>query len=176
MSEYILVDGELYHYGIKGMKWGIRKKRPENEVDRLRADRRSAKKEFDRSFNKAYNRSIAAYSPIKKHREANARRWQDATNKAKVYEKANKAYKTAKKAQTKAIKEKTQEFNKNASFGEKIMYNNATRKRAASLIVKNNMSVEEATKRAQGEAKRNTAIILGVYAGVTMAQLYAMSR
>lgn len=23
MSEYIVVDGELYHYGIKGMKWGI---------------------------------------------------------------------------------------------------------------------------------------------------------
>lgn len=26
MSNYIYKDGELYHYGVKGMKWGIRKK------------------------------------------------------------------------------------------------------------------------------------------------------
>jgi hypothetical protein len=25
MSEYIIVNGELYHHGVKGMKWGVRK-------------------------------------------------------------------------------------------------------------------------------------------------------
>ncbi len=25
MSNYVIVDGELYHYGVKGMKWGHRK-------------------------------------------------------------------------------------------------------------------------------------------------------
>lgn len=27
MSEYVIVNGELYHHGVKGMKWGVRKKR-----------------------------------------------------------------------------------------------------------------------------------------------------
>lgn len=97
MSKYVIVDGELYHYGVKGMKWGVRKKRPETELDRLKAARKVAKKEYNRSFNKAYNRSIAAYSPIKKHRQANDARWEDAYNKGQAYDKANKAYKDAKK-------------------------------------------------------------------------------
>jgi hypothetical protein len=27
MGEYIIDNGELYHYGVKGMKWGVRKDR-----------------------------------------------------------------------------------------------------------------------------------------------------
>ena len=27
MNEYVIINGELYHYGVKGMKWGVRKTR-----------------------------------------------------------------------------------------------------------------------------------------------------
>lgn len=26
MSNYVIVDGELYHHGVKGMRWGVRRK------------------------------------------------------------------------------------------------------------------------------------------------------
>jgi RimJ/RimL family protein N-acetyltransferase len=35
MSNYVIINGELYHYGVKGMKWGIRK-------DRVRSSGRKA--------------------------------------------------------------------------------------------------------------------------------------
>ena len=56
------------------------------------------------------------------------------------------------------------------------MYNNATRKRAANYIVKNNMSVEEATKRAHSDAKRNTAVFVAAYGAITLASIYAANR
>ena len=27
MGNYFIVNGELYHHGVKGMKWGVRKDR-----------------------------------------------------------------------------------------------------------------------------------------------------
>lgn len=25
MSDYIIINGKLYHHGVKGMKWGVRR-------------------------------------------------------------------------------------------------------------------------------------------------------
>lgn len=104
MSDYILHNGELYHHGVKGMKWGVRKKRI-SDVDVAKSSYRSAKKAYNKSFNKAYNRAVAAYSPFKKHRQANDARWEDAANKAEALNKAKSTYKKVKataKAKAKA--------------------------------------------------------------------------
>lgn len=35
MSKYIIVGGELYHYGVPGMKWGVRKQDPRRLQSRI---------------------------------------------------------------------------------------------------------------------------------------------
>ena len=101
---------ELVHYGVKGMKWGVRKAEKEYaKLDKAKVDYEKAKKAYNKSFNKAYNRSIAAYSPVKKHRDANDKRWKDAANKAEELESAKKAYKDQKKS-----------VRKNTTVGQKI--------------------------------------------------------
>ena len=103
-------DNELYHYGVKGMKWGVRKFQEKSEaLDRKKASYKKAKKAYSKSFNKAYNRSLAAYSPLKKHRQANEKRWSDAQTKAEALKKAKSEYKSAKK-----------ELRQNATVGQKI--------------------------------------------------------
>ena len=116
MSEYRIINGELYHHGIKGQKWGQRRfqnkdgswtpagrqRYSEGGQADLKAKKKAmktAKKEYSKSFDKAYNKAIAGYSPIKKHREANDRRWEDAANKADAYNAAKKDYKLAKKTE-----------------------------------------------------------------------------
>ena len=168
-----MYEDELYHYGVKGMKWGHRKKQQPTSGIRDRYDStktayKSANKAYKKSFNKANNRRIAAFSPSKKQRQRNDERWADAIDKANTANKAQAKYKQAKSARKTAIKSTYKDINKNASFGEKLTYNNATRKKAAKYVVDNNMSVAEANKKAKGVARRNTAALLAAYGAVAV--------
>lgn len=110
---------ELYHHGILGQRWGKKNGPPypldakdhsasekkagwrksldsNGELEEKKKAYKQAKKEYSRSFNKAYNLSIAAYSPVKAHRDANKERWEDVSNKAQKYIDAKKEYKNEK--------------------------------------------------------------------------------
>lgn len=169
-------NDELMHYGVKGMKWGVRRARPQTAVDSARANYKTAKKEYNKSFNKAYNRAVAAYSPVKKHQQANEKRWEDAANKAEKLKEAKTEYKKAKTERKAQIKSTYKDIKKSASLGEKIIYNSATRKKAAQYVVDNGMSLKEANAKAKTVAKRNTAAFLAAYGALTVGSLYMNSR
>jgi hypothetical protein len=185
---YVNNSDELYHYGVKGMRWGHRKAsyqntatRPGNSALRQRyldaeANKKAANKAFNKAYNKAYNRSISGLSPIKKHRQANDERWADAFEKGKTAKAADKAYKNVKKERKAAIKSTYKQLQKEATFAEKLKGNDATRKLAATYIVDNDMTVSEAKNKAYGVAKRNTAIILGTYGAVAVGAALANRR
>lgn len=177
MPEYYnCMNDELTHHGVKGMKWGVRKKRPESSIKsnvRMTKQRyKDAKKAYNKSYNKAYNRAAAAYSPFKKHRLANDARWEDATNKANKLNTAQLEYRSAKRARKEAILSTHKKLEKRASLGERLTYNRATRRKAAKYMVDNNMPMSEATKKAKNEAWRNSAIaMVGAAGAITISQL-----
>lgn len=101
---------ELYHYGVKGMKWGVRKfEKASADLDNRKAAYEKAKKEYSKAYNKANLLRIAALSPVEKHRQAQEKRWNNVAKKAKKANNLRQEYKTAKK-----------EFNKNTTALQKV--------------------------------------------------------
>ena len=95
-------DNYLAHYGVPGMKWGVRKQRTydtSTAYGRMKTAKqryKSDKKAYNKSFNKAYYHNHA-YSLSKKKRQASADRWNDAIDKSRSLDSSKKAYKSAKK-------------------------------------------------------------------------------
>lgn len=171
---------ELYHFGVKGMKWGHRKSLPtsslRNQVDSAKTTYKNAKKAYNKSFNDAYKHRAEAYSFSKERRKANDARWAKTQVDANKLNSAKADYKKAKLERKQKIKNTYKSLNKSASLGEKLTYNNATRKKAAKYVVDNGMTVEQAKSRANKDAIRNTGAILAAYGTVAVASLYKMNH
>lgn len=93
------MDFPLQHYGVKGMKWGVRKARQEyKKLDQLKGQYKHAKKAYDRSFGYYYQNSKQGLSLNRVKRVQNNERFKDSVRDAQRLEKTKKAYKEQKKA------------------------------------------------------------------------------
>lgn len=173
-------QNELYHHGVKGMKWGVRKavqtSDTYNRYKNTKAEAKAAKKQYSKDFNSAYNYSslhpLGQFISKKKSAESNSR-WEKAYDSANKYESAKAEYKKAKADRKAKINKTTNKINKQASFKDKLLYNNATRKQAAKYVVDNNMSVADANKKAKSDANRNTLAFVAGYGAIAVgAYLY----
>ncbi len=196
------MEYELQHYGVKGMKWGVRKKRSdlEKQAGTFRASNgmkvAPSKNAYVRTMRRvAANRGVEKLSSAS-YRAANTRLHADTlTNRANTVKGEQQIRKEAQalreyNAHIKDLKKGTgdkylsKEVRKNklddayekvqtaSTRKDRLIYSDGTRKKAAKYVVDNNMSVADATKKAKGDAWRNTAVFVGAYAAVSVASLY----
>ena len=160
------------------MRWGHRKQTivtssTRKKFDSTKEKYKTAKKAYSKAYNKAYGYSarhpITQWASKKVSDEAD-RRWYKAIDAAKYSNKAKQQYKQAKNERKQQIKDTYSDIQKKSTFGERFVYNNATRKKAAKYVVDNNMTVAEANKRAKKDAMRNTVIILAAIGAYSAAK------
>lgn len=189
MSEQYLI-----HYGVPGMKWGHRKNYYGQSGDTFRASNglvvrrpKNATVAAFRKFqgtkiggnvlNKASKMNTAYYGKLSGNKKIWKQREKMVQRENQAVREANQAHKAAQKERKNKIKSQTKTLNKQASFKEKLLYNNATRKKAAKYIVDNNMSVAEATKKAKSDARRNSVALVAAYSAVAIGTMaYEMRR
>lgn len=142
-------EDELYHYGVKGMKWGVRRyQNPDGSLTNSGKKHRFNDKQsyIDRKTAKLQN-------------DIDSKKKQKAKLEAKLSRKWD-------------IRATANKLENEASLKDRILYNSGTRTKAAKYIVDNNMPVAEATKKAKNEALRNAAILCTAYGAITVASLY----
>lgn len=99
MSNYTIINGELYHYGVPGMKWGKKKNNFRSTSIRSAMARRQNEK-VDKSFDEWKENAKKKETAIELGKKANAARLDYLNDKSNkdlkgAYQEANKAYKKA---------------------------------------------------------------------------------
>ena len=139
---------ELMHYGVPGMRWGHRKALP---ISSQRARYDAAKQQY-KADKKVYRKNSTQLN------------------------KSKSAMKKVKKDSKQSMKSAYYDIKKGESIKEKLIYGDSSRNKAAKYVVDNNMSISDAKKKANKEAIRNSAIILGTYGAIKVASLYMNNR
>lgn len=92
MSDYIYKDGELKHYGVVGMKWGIRRARRKDAKSTYKKATDKAFKEYEKSIadiEKSYKRGQNLSKKDLAREQAAEKKYSEATAKAKSDYKRN---------------------------------------------------------------------------------------
>lgn len=181
----------LQHHGVKGMKWGVRKKYEKSAIRReydnkkynMRSKRlKSTKALWDaaKSTNKAdkYQEQYPLHSYFGKKAGVKGLTYlklRDEERKAgDRYYNANLKYRKARKGFKSAAKKRRNEIrktNKKIRSSSKLRISTPITKKAAKYVVDNNMSIHDAKKRAiRNSAVQSTAIILAGVGGMAAAK------
>lgn len=174
MNNYTYSD-ELYHYGIKGQKWGQRHYqyddgtytpegkrrygfgdgRKQSSLRTAKQNYRIASRSYDRAFNNAYYRS--GIHITKKGREADRKRWEKVYTEKDNFDKARKQYKLEKQKYKANVKSKKAVY-KEAKKASNKAFNEAYRKSGIHFTKKGRDAANKAWERYYEEdAKRRKA-------------------
>ena len=183
---YYESDNYLQHFGVKGMKWGVRHDRktlPKSstykKVQSAKQQYKKAKKEWNKSYDEAYRYS--AMHPIGKFTNKNKKaeldkRINDFYNKGRSLDKAKANYKNAKKERKTKIKSAQKEVRKSMSGSDRWSYSMAERKRAAKYVVDNNMSVSKAMEKVNNDTLKRASAMLAASGTIAIASLYKLKN
>lgn len=173
----ITKEDELTHFGVQGMRWGHRTRSsdlPRSSTRKAYDNAKIKKKEANKDYTKEFNKVTA--NPLNSFTKKGDKLYDGVMDKMNTSIKADAKFKKVKTDRKDKIKEKYQTLNGETKLAEKLIYNNATRKKAAKYVVDNDMSVEEASKRAKGDAIRNTTLMVAAYGAYKVTDMYLKNR
>lgn len=171
MSEH-----ELYHYGVMGMKWGVRRARRKEAKQQYKKSTDKAFKEYERTINaieKPYKRGQNLSDKDMEREAAAEKKYQDTVAKAKA------DYKTAKKSKANDLNIANRLYSKQSKEANARVVNMSTGKALAQSLVTGSygaLKYNEAKARGQSTGKAYVEGVLYNFANQSFGGLLSAGK